>query len=100
MHEVGRVERDARRHVARAVGLALALSVAGCNSMAERTSSDYDKGTAGDARYQQDVRACEKQAEANAKEHGMGPYDPTHGSYNWMYDVCMQSSGYTRRPKP
>jgi hypothetical protein len=77
--------------------MVLALSIVGCNSMAIRTSADYDKGAFSDSRYQQDVRACEKQAEGNAKEHGMGPYDPTHGSYNWMYDVCMRTSGYERR---
>jgi len=65
--------------------------------MAPRTHADYDKGSAADGRYQQDAQVCEKQAEANAKEHGMGPYDPTHGAYNWMYDVCMRSSGYERR---
>jgi hypothetical protein len=83
--------------VARTRCLAVALCLAGCTAMAARTSSDYDKGSATDRRYQQDAEGCEKQAEANQKDHGMGPYDPTHGSYNWMYDVCMRSGGYERR---
>ena len=38
-----------------------------------------------------------QKAEAHQKVYGLGPYDPTHGSYNWMYDSCMQAGGYQRK---
>ena len=75
------------------------IAVVGCNSMAVRTAADYDPGSAASEKLAKDADACARQAEAHQKEYGLGPYDPTHGSYNWMYDSCMQAGGY-RRKKP
>jgi len=85
----------------RALALAamLATSLIGCKSMKEHTDADYDRGSATSDKFRSDSRACEKQAEAHGKEHGYGPYDPTHGAYNRMFDACMRSSGYQRKPE-
>jgi hypothetical protein len=73
------------------------IAVAGCTSMAARTVADYDRGSAPAEKLVKDADACARQAEAHQKEYGLGPYDPTHGSYNWMYDSCMQAGGYQRK---
>jgi hypothetical protein len=73
------------------------IFVAGCTSMGARTAADYDKGSAPKQNFDKDSDACVKQAEAHQKEHGYGPYDPTRGAYNYMYDLCMRSSGYQRK---
>ena len=83
-----------RMHVAIAT---IAVAVAGCTSMAARTVADYDRGSAPAEKLAKDADACARQAEAHQKEYGLGPYDPTHGSYNWMYDSCMQAGGYQRK---
>jgi hypothetical protein len=75
----------------------VAIAVAGCTSMAARTVADYDRGSAPAEKLAKDADACARQAEAHQKEYGPGPYDPTHGSYNWMYDSCMQAGGYQRK---
>ena len=75
----------------------VAIAVAGCTSMAARTTADYDPGSAATEKLAKDADACARQAEAHQKEYGLGPYDPTHGSYNWMYDSCMQAGGYQRK---
>ena len=74
-----------------------AIALAACTSMAVRTVADYDRGSAPAEKIAKDADSCAKQAEAHQKEHGLGPYDPTHGSYNWMYDSCMQAGGYQRK---
>ena len=74
-----------------------AFALAACTSMAVRTVADYDRGSAPAEKIAKDADSCAKQAEAHQKEHGLGPYDPTHGSYNWMFDSCMQASGYQRK---
>ena len=84
----------ARRQIHAAIA---AIAVAGCTSMAVHTAADYDRGSAPAERLSKDADACAKQAEAHQKEYGLGPYDPTHGSYNWMYDSCMQAGGYQRK---
>ena len=73
------------------------IFAAGCTSMAARAPEDYDRGAAPMQKFDKDFDACVKQAEAHQKEHGYGPYDPTHGSYNYMFDLCMRSSGYQRK---
>jgi hypothetical protein len=77
-------------------GLAV-LAVSGCTSMAVHTAADFDRGSAPAEKLNKDADSCAKQAEAHQKEYGFGPYDPTHGSYNWMYDSCMQAGGYQRK---
>ena len=74
-----------------------ALLVVGCASMAAHTASDYDRGNAPEEKLASDSDSCAKQAEAHTKQYGMGPYDMTHGSYNYMYDSCMQAGGYERK---
>jgi hypothetical protein len=76
-----------------------ALVIAAC-AAGPRTTADYDKGSATESQFRKDAAACEKQAEASGKEFGYGPYDPTHGAYDRMYDMCMRSSGYSRKPQP
>jgi hypothetical protein len=95
---------DDRRHAlsapyfARAVlALVTALGVTACASMSAYTEANYVQGTASADKFAKDARACEKEAEAHGKEHGYGPYDPTHGAYNRMYDACMRTSGYQRK---
>lgn len=75
------------------------VAIAGCTSTALRTAADYDRGGAADEKLVKDADACARQAETHQKEYGLGPYDPTHGSYNWMYDSCMQAGGYKRKPR-
>jgi hypothetical protein len=77
----------------------IAMVVAGCASMTARTTKDYDRGSAPDAKFAKDAESCEKQAAAHQKEFGNGPYDQLRGPYNRMYDMCMQSSGYSLKPR-
>ena len=83
-----------RRHLCAAIAV---LAVAGCASMAAHTAANYERGNASEEKLAQDSDSCTKQAEAHTKQYGMGPYDMTHGSYNYMYDSCMQAGGYERK---
>jgi hypothetical protein len=74
-----------------------AVAIAGCASMAAHTASDFDRGSAAAEKLSKDADSCAKQAEAHTKQYGYGPYDPTHGAYNYMYDSCMQANGYERK---
>lgn len=73
------------------------IAAAGCSTMAAHQATDYDPGGASADKLSKDADSCAKQAEAHTKEYGMGPYDPTHGSYNFMFDACMQAGGYQRK---
>jgi len=77
-----------------------AIAVAGCATMAAHTAANFDRGGAPAEKLAKDADSCAKQAEAHTKEYGMGPYDMTHGSYNFMYDSCMQAGGYERKAPP
>jgi hypothetical protein len=79
------------------VAIIAALVVTACTSMAARTADDYYRGAASADKLAADADSCAKQAEAHTKQYGMGPYDMTHGSYNFMYDSCMQAGGYERK---
>jgi hypothetical protein len=74
------------------------IAITGCASTAMHTAADFDRGSVPAEKLAKDADSCAKQAEAHQKEYGYGPYDPTHGSYNWMYDSCMQAGGYQRKP--
>ena len=76
---------------------ALAAIITGCAVNAVHTAADFDRGDAAADKLAKDADSCAKQAEAHQKDYGFGPYDPTHGSYNWMYDSCMQAGGYQRK---
>ena len=80
--------------------LALTLGLSACASMAAHTAETFERGNAPEAKFSKDVRGCEKEAEAHGKEHGYGPYDPTHGAYNRMFDACMKSNGYQQKSEP
>lgn len=79
------------------LGLSIALFVAGCASV--RTSADYEPGAADKAKFQRDSAVCERQAEADQKNIGLGAMDVTQNTFNRMYDACMRASGYALRPK-
>jgi len=78
----------------------LLAALSACASMKQHTDANFERGSASADKFRTDSRACEKQAEAHGKEHGYGPYDPTHGAYNRMFDACMRSSGYQMKPTP
>ena len=85
------------RHALQAIAAALAL--AGCASYGALTAADYDPGSTAHSQFLDNAHMCEQQAEADHKKFGMGPLDPTYATFNRMYDACMRSSGYTRKPK-
>jgi hypothetical protein len=90
--------RVSRRGAYRFLQAAIAtIAIVGCATMAAHKASDYDRGNVSEDKMTKDVDSCAKQAEAHTKEYGMGPYDPTHGSYNFMFDSCMQAGGYQRK---
>jgi len=80
--------------------LAIALSALApaCASTEVRTADHYERGKASQAQLQKDASLCDKQAEADQKQLGYGPYDPSQGTYNRMFDACMRASGYARKP--
>ena len=76
-----------------------ALVVAiGCATYAARTVDDYDQGQALRPQFVKDNEACSRQAEVDQRRFGIGgDMDPTHATYNRMYDACMRASGYQRK---
>jgi len=77
----------------------LTLMIVGCSSFAARTMNDYDQGGVSSAKFSKDSEACDKQATADQRTMGAGSMDPSHGTYNRMYDACMRASGYQPKPK-
>ncbi len=80
-----------------ALWLSVVLLVAGCASV--RTSADYEPGAADKAKFQRDSAVCERQAEADQKNIGLGTMDVMQNTFNRMYDACMRASGYAAKPK-
>jgi hypothetical protein len=80
--------------------LGLAFLALGCAGITPRTAANYERGSKAEGQFLKDNETCEKQAAAHQKEFGNGPYDPSRGPYNRMYDMCMQQSGYPLKPKP
>ncbi|MEO8674078.1 MAG: hypothetical protein ABI569_00765 [Casimicrobiaceae bacterium] len=74
------------------------FATAGCGSTELRTVEEYDPGTTPQAQFAKGAALCDKQAEADEKVMGRGPLDPTHSTYNRMFDACMRASGWTRKP--
>jgi hypothetical protein len=76
-----------------------ALLVAiGCATYAARTAEDYEQGPAPRPQFVKDNEACARQAEVDQRKFGIGgDMDPTHATYNRMYDACMRASGYRRK---
>ena len=81
--------------------IAAVIALAACNTsmMKPRTAADYERGSAPEAQLAKAAEGCAKEAEAHQKEFGYGQYDPTRGPYNRLYDACMQSHGYQRKPQ-
>lgn len=74
------------------------LATAGCGSTELRTVDDYEPGATSKAQFVKGASLCDKQAEADEKVMGHGPLDPTHTTYNRMFDACMRASGFVRKP--
>jgi hypothetical protein len=74
------------------------FATTGCASTELRTADDYDAGTTPQDELVKFARLCDKQAEADEKVMGRGPLDPTHSTYNRMFDACMRASGFVRKP--
>ena len=76
------------------------LLVIGCAQYAARTAEDYDQGQAPRPQFVKDNEACARQAEVDQRKFGIGgEMDPTHATFNRMYDACMRASGYQRKQK-
>jgi hypothetical protein len=76
------------------------LLVIGCATYAPRTAEDYDQGQAPRPQFVKDNEACARQAEVDQRKFGIGgEMDPTHATFNRMYDACMRASGYQRKQK-
>ena len=98
--ESGRLERCIARALATCAAIVAAAAVVACAATTARTTVDYDRGSVAQAQFLKDSEGCAKEAEAHQKEFGYGQYDPTRGPYNRLYDACMQSHGYARKPAP
>jgi hypothetical protein len=86
-----------RLHVFAALALPMAI---GCTTFAPRTAADYERGQTPDPQFVKDSEVCAKQSEADQKRLGFaGEHDPTHATFNRMYDACMRASGYRRKPE-
>jgi hypothetical protein len=77
---------------------ALAALAAACAANELRTADQYDPGSTPRAQFLREAANCEKQAELDQKNLGLGPYDPAQQTYNRMFDACMRASGYARKP--
>jgi hypothetical protein len=74
------------------------LFVLGCAQYAVRTAEDYDQGQAPRPQFVKDNEACARQAQVDQRKFGIGgEMDPTHATFNRMYDACMRASGYQRK---
>ena len=76
----------------------LTFALMGCGSTDVRTMDDYDPGSTSQAQFQKGASLCDKQAESDEKNMGQGALDPTHSTYNRMFDACMRASGWSRKP--
>ena len=81
------------------LALAALMVVIGCATYAARTADDYEQGPAPRPQFVKDNEACARQAELDQRKFGGGELDPTHGTFNRMYDACMRASGYQRKQK-
>jgi hypothetical protein len=94
--------QNSKLHACVCMLAAPALSIAvGCASFAIRTADVYDRGPAPQPQFAKDSEVCARQAEADQSKFGIGgDIDPTHATYNRMYDACMRASGYRRKTEP
>jgi hypothetical protein len=82
-----------------ALFIVLGSLAAACAGTEVRTADHYDPGQTPRAQFQREASNCDKQAEADQKQMGYGPYDPSQAVYNRMFDACMRASGYTPKAK-
>jgi hypothetical protein len=77
------------------------LAAVGCAAFRAGAAEDYDLGNAPPKQFANDAAVCAKLAEADQRNFGIaGDMDPTHATYNRMFDSCMRASGYRRKPEP
>ena len=81
------------------MSVVLASFTAACGSTEVRTADHYDRGQTPQAQFLREAANCDKQAEADQKLLGNGPYDPSQSTYNRMFDACMRASGYAPKAK-
>lgn len=75
------------------------LAVVSCAAFKAGAAEDYDRGQAPQPQFLNDAKVCANLAEADQKKFGMGgEMDPTHATYNRMFDACMRASGYQHKP--
>ena len=76
------------------------IAAIGCTAFVQRTAADYERGQAPQPKFASDNQTCARQAEADQARFGVGgDMDPTHKTFNRMYDACMRASGYERKPE-
>jgi hypothetical protein len=83
------------------LAMAALLGAVGCATLKGGAAGDYERGNVSTSQFTKDGDTCAKQAEADQKQFGMGgENDPTHSTYNRMFDACMRASGYPRKQAP
>lgn len=76
------------------------LVCVGCAVFKARAPEDYDRGQTPASQFAKDGEMCAKVADADQTRFGAGgDIDPTHATYNRMFDACMRASGYRRKPQ-
>jgi hypothetical protein len=86
-------------HLLQFVCLASVLAAIGCATSRQYTADSYEAGIKSQAQFLKEASLCDKQAEADQKNIGLGPMDYTYSTYNRMFDACMRASGYPRKPE-
>lgn len=70
-----------------------------CASLTPLAAEDYEGGDAHPAQFANDAAVCTKLSETDQRNLGFGgDIDPTHATYNRMFDACMRASGYRHKP--
>jgi hypothetical protein len=83
------------------LAIAMLLVGVGCSVFKAGGGEDYERGQVPAPQFVKDSEICATQAEADQKQFGIGgEHDPTHATYNRMFDACMRASGYRRRLDP
>lgn len=70
----------------------------GCATFRANSTADYDRGQTPASQFSKDGEICAKMAETDQNRFGAGgEIDPTHATFNRMFDACMRASGYQRK---
>ena len=81
--------------------LSALLLLTACASFRSQTSSDFDRGNTPIDQFTRESAACEADGEKRRSMDGLGGLAgiaQMYGSFNRVYDACMRSKGYTRKP--